>query len=125
MLLIIRTHVHIRVHILRVNFQVSNQSDRVDTDAQIVQHRGKRAAFFARKKKICMKKIERKKCLGCTTLIRSLGRGKRKKCFTKPYLKAFIMGSSSDALLERISNNTPKKTKNTTTTPAGANTVRR
>ena len=35
------------------------------------------------------------------------------------------MGSSSDALLERISNNTPKKTKKNTTTPAGANTVRR
>jgi len=51
------------------------------------------------------------------------GKERRKKCVTKPYLKAFIMGSSSDALLERISNNTPKKTKNMT--PAGANTVRR
>ena len=50
MLLKIRTHAHIRVHILRVNFQVSNQSDRVDTDAQIVQHRGKRC-FFREKKK--------------------------------------------------------------------------
>ena len=50
MLLKIRTHVHIRVHILRVNFQVSNQSDRVDTDAQIVQHRGKRYIFFEKKK---------------------------------------------------------------------------
>ena len=124
MLLKIRTHVHMRVHILRVNFQVSNQSDRVDTDAQIVQHRGETLCFFREKKKkrFERKKSRRKKCLGCTTLIRSLGRGKRKKCFTKPYLKAFIMGSSSDALLERISNNTPKKTKNMT--PA-ANTVRR
>ena len=57
MLLIIRTHVHIRVHILRVNFQVSNQSDRVDTDAQIVQHRGETLCFFREKKK----RFERKK----------------------------------------------------------------
>jgi len=51
MLLKIRTHVHIRVHILRVNFQLSNQSDRVDADARIVQHRGKRSTFFREKKK--------------------------------------------------------------------------
>ena len=57
MLLIIRTHVHIRVHILRVNFQVSNQSDRVDTDAQIVHDTGGgNADFFARKKKDFIKK---------------------------------------------------------------------
>ena len=76
MLLKIRTHVHIRVHILRVNFQLSNQSDRVDADARIVQHRGKRSTFFREKKK-----IERKKCLGCTTLIiKGLGqKGERKK----------------------------------------------
>ena len=63
MLLKIRTHVHIRVHILRVNFQLSNQSDRVDADARIVQHRGKRSTFFREKKKRFAheKKIERKK----------------------------------------------------------------
>ena len=63
MLLKIRTHVHIRVHILRVNVQVSNQrSDRVDADARIVQHRGKRSTFFREKKKrFAQKKIERKK----------------------------------------------------------------
>ena len=84
MLLKIRTHVHIRVHILRVNFQLSNQrSDRVDADARIVQHRGKRSTFFREKKKRFAheKKIERKKCLGCTTLIiKGLGqKGERKK----------------------------------------------
>ena len=52
MLLIIRTHVHIRVHILRVNFQVSNQSDRVDTDAQIVHDTGGgETLLFSREKK--------------------------------------------------------------------------
>jgi hypothetical protein len=82
MLLKIRTHVHIRVHILRVNFQLSNQSDRVDADARIVQHRGKRSTFFREKKKRFAheKKIERKKCLGCKTLIKGLGqKGERKK----------------------------------------------
>ena len=83
MLLKIRTHVHIRVHILRVNFQLSNQrSDRVDADARIVQHRGKRSTFFREKKKRFAheKKIERKKSLGCTTLIKGLWqKGERKK----------------------------------------------
>lgn len=82
MLLKIRTHVHIRVHILRVNFQLSNQSDRVDAGARIVQHRGKRSTFFREKKKRFAheKKIERKKCLGCKTLIKGLGqKGERKK----------------------------------------------
>jgi len=82
MLLKIRTHVHIRVHILRVNFQLSNQSDRVDADARIVQHRGKRSTFFREKKKRFAheKKIERKKCLGCTTLILwSLAEGGKKE----------------------------------------------
>ena len=84
MLLKIRTHVHIRVHILRVNFQLSNQSDRVDADARIVQHRGKRSTFFREKKKKRFaheKKIERKKCLGCTTLIKKglWQKGERKK----------------------------------------------
>ena len=93
MLLKIRTHVHMRVHILRVNFQVSNQSDRVDTDAQIVQHRGETLCFFREKKKRFHKKIERTKCLGCTTLIRSVSwKGKEKKVLHKTISKSIHHG---------------------------------
>ena len=94
MLLKIRTHVHMRVHILRVNFQVSNQSDRVDTDAQIVQHRGETLCFFREKKKrFERKKSRRKKCLGCTTLIRSVSwKGKEKKVLHKTISKSIHHG---------------------------------
>ena len=68
MLLEIRTHVHIRVHILRVNFQVSNQSDRVDTDAQIVQRRGETLCFFREKKKRFERKV-------ISDQLRSISRG--------------------------------------------------
>ena len=92
MLLKIRTHVHIRVHILRVNFQVSNQSDRVDTDAQIVQHRGKRAAFFARKKKDLHEKNREEKVFRVYNPNTVSLKGKEKKVLHKTISKSIHHG---------------------------------
>ena len=85
MLLKIRTRVNIRVHILRVNVQLSNQSDRGDTDAQIVQHRGETLHFF-REKKICMKKNREEKVFRVynpNTVSGQKGERKKKKVLHK------------------------------------------
>ena len=91
MLLKIRTHVHIRVRILRVNLQVSNQSDRVDTDAQIVQHRGKRCFFREKKKDLHEKNREEKVFRVYNPNTVSL-KGKEKKVLHKTISKSIHHG---------------------------------
>ena len=93
MLLKIRTHVHMRVHILRVNFQVSNQSDRVDTDAQIVHDTGGgNAAFFARKKKDLHEKNREEKLFRVYNPNTVSWKGKEKKVLHKTISKSIHHG---------------------------------
>ena len=94
MLLIIRTHVHIRVHILRVNFQVSNQSDRVDTDAQIVQHRwgGNALLFLEKKKKDLHEKNREEKLFRVYNPNTVSWKGKEKKVLHKTISKSIHHG---------------------------------
>lgn len=92
MLLKIRTRVNIRVHILRVNFQVSNQSDRVDTDAQIVQHRGKRYIFFEKKKDLKKSRGKVFRVYNPNTVSGQKGERKKKKVLHKTISKSIHHG---------------------------------